>query len=141
MSFDLFLQRFEGGSAAHAGREDVLAVVRRHRAEPPDEFGFYVVGFSDGSSVELSAKELERDGDFLGCAFHMHDFTPLVIAFVFAVARAGDFTIVNAQGADDPESPLLILTDPAQAAHLPQGLAEHPATCESAQRLAELLGP
>lgn len=58
MSFDLFLQRFKSGDSADVSRVKVLAALRRHSLVAADEFGFYLVDFPDGSSVEFSAKRL-----------------------------------------------------------------------------------
>jgi hypothetical protein len=48
--------------------------------------------------------------------------------------------ILNAQGADTAESPLVILTSQPQEAHIPNGFGKERVFCSSPERLAELLG-
>jgi hypothetical protein len=140
VSFDIFLERLATGKSAPADRSSVLKVLRKHCQDSGNAFGFYNVVFSDGSHVEFSAKHLESDGDFTGCAFHLRGFTPPIIAFVFEVAVAGDMIIFNAQGRDTPGEPLAILIDQSQLTQLPAAAASNPVICSSPHRLAELLG-
>jgi hypothetical protein len=139
MSFDLFLHRFQEGETATADRDAVLAVLRRYCDAHEDEFGFYLVEFGDGSRVEFSAKGLQSDGEFSGCAFHLRSFSAAVVTFVYQVAVAGDFVIINAQGNGSFESPLCITVAVSQSRHLPEGLGE-PRLVESAAALAMSLG-
>jgi hypothetical protein len=140
VSFDIFLERLAAGDSVPADRSNVLKVLRKHCQDSGNAFGFYNVEFSDGSHVEFSAKHLESDGAFTGCAFHLRGFTPLIIAFVFEVAVAGDMIIFNAQGRDTPDEPLAILVNQSQLTQLPTAAASHPVFCSSPYRLAELLG-
>lgn len=140
MSFDLFLQRFESGESAQAGRIAVREVLRDCCKDPSDQFGFYNVKFRDGSHVEFSARGLESSESFTGCAFHIRGMSPEILSFVFTVAVVGDIVIFNAQGGDEPSSPLAILTSASQRIHLPEGAAANPVLCDSVHQLAELLG-
>ena len=142
MSFDIFLAHFQNGETAPADRAAVLAVLHQQTHDSADSYGFYNVGFCDGSDVEFSAKELEIDtgAEFSNCAFHLRDFSPEVITFVYQVAVAGDMVIINAQGRDDdPKNPLTILVDESQRAHLPEELGGA-RFAESAESLGNLLG-
>ena len=139
MSFDLFLHRFHEGETAPADRDTVLAVLRRYCDADEDKYGFYLVEFDDGSHVEFSAKGLQSDGEFSGCAFHLRSFSAAVITFVYQVAIAGDFVIINAQGNGSLESPLSITVETLQSRHLPEGLGE-PRLVQSAEALAMSLG-
>ena len=140
MSFDLFLQAFESGGPAQVDRNKVVSVLRRHCPDTADDFGFYLVQFPDGSDVEFSAKGLESDSEFTGCAFHVRGFSPHIIGFVFDVAKIGGMVILNAQGADTIVNPTTILTDQHQAAHVPSSLGKEAVLCSSPEHLAELLG-
>ncbi|WP_199101102.1 hypothetical protein [Dyella sp. ASV21] len=140
MSFDLFLQRFVSGDSAEVSRTVVLAALRRHSQVAADRFGFYLVDFADGSSVEFSAKGLEGDESFTGCAFHVRGFSQSVIEFVFDIAKTGDMVILNAQGTGDASSPVAILTDMSQATHLPTEGLPNPVVCESSEHLSKLFG-
>jgi hypothetical protein len=140
MSFDLFLQRFDSGDSAQVDRTKVLHVLRRHCQDSCDQFGFYLVEFPDGSDVEFSARGLESSDEFAGCAFHIRDFSPSLMVFVFDVADAGDMIIFNPQGADEPNSPLAILVNESQLAHMPDDAAANPVICKSASHLGQLLG-
>ncbi|MBM7129562.1 hypothetical protein [Dyella mobilis] len=142
MSFDLFLQRFDSGTSAQVDRAAVLSVLRTVCQQPEDRFGFYLVEFPDGSHVELSAKGLETDDEFTGCAFHLRGFSKSLIFFVYDIAVAGDMVIFNAQGRSESqaEMPMTILTSADQAPHLPSAVAECFAICSSGVQLAQLLG-
>jgi hypothetical protein len=140
MSFDLYLQRFRAGDSADVSRGEVLAPLRRHSQVAADRFGFYLVDFSDGSSVEFSAKELEGEGSFTGCAFHVRGFSQSIIEFVFDVAKSGDMVVLNAQGSGDASSPVAILTDVSQAGNLPEEGLPNPVLCTSSEHLGKLLG-
>jgi hypothetical protein len=137
MSFDVFLQKFDAGEPAQADRELVLNVLRTHRYDGPDGFGFYVVKFPDGSDVEFSAKGLEDNTGFTDCAFHIRGMGQHLVRFIFEIAKAGDMVILPAM---DPFVP--ILSRPAQIDAVPAGLAENdpkPVFCESADELQSLL--
>lgn len=140
MSFDLFLQRFQSGDSAEVSRVEVLAALRRHSKVAADRFGFYLIDFSDGSSVEFSAKELEGDGSFTGCAFHVRGFSKSIIEFIFDVAKSGDMVVLNAQGSGDTSNPVAILSDVSQAENLPAEGLPNPVLCTSSEHLSELLG-
>jgi len=96
VSFDLYLQRFKSGGSAEVSRAEVLAVLRRHSQVAADRFGFYLVDFPDGSSVEFSAKGLEDEESFTGCAVLVQGFSQSIVDFVFDVAKTGDMVILNA---------------------------------------------
>ena len=141
MSFDLPLMRLVAGEPAEADRANVLAVLRRHCRDTANRFGYYLVKFADGSRVEFLAKQLESDGKFTGCGFHLRGLTEAVLTFVFDIAVAGDMFIFNAQGSsDNPMNPLALPVSASQLAHLPPGVAVDPVVCRSQQHLAELLG-
>ncbi|MBE1161773.1 hypothetical protein [Dyella acidiphila] len=140
MSFDLYLQRFKSGGSAEVSRTEVLAVLRRHTQVAADRFGFYLVDFPDGSSVEFSAKGLEDEESFTGCAFLVRGFSQSIVDFVFDVAKTGDMVILNAQGTGDASNPVAILTDTSQAKNLPTEGLPNPVICESGKHLSELLG-
>ncbi|MDR6937471.1 hypothetical protein [Luteibacter sp. 3190] len=140
MSFDLYLQRFEYGDSAEVSRPEVLAALRRHSQVAADKFGFYVVDFADGSSVEFSAKGLEGHENFTGCAFLIRGFSQCIVELVFDVAKAGGMVILNAQGNGSAANPIAILTDASQASHLPSEGLPNPVLCGSSQHLSSLLG-
>lgn len=111
MSFDLYLQRFQEREPAPADRDAVMRVLRRYSRADGDKQGVYPVDFADGSSVEFSAKGLQSDEEFSGCAFHLRSSSAPVITFVYQVAVAGDFVVINAQGNGSLASPLSITVE------------------------------
>lgn len=139
MSFDLFLQRFRHGEPASADRSAILSLLRRHCSDKPDDFGFYVIEFSDGTGAEFSAKELEAEGEFTGCAFYLRTVSAQIISFVHAVAAAGDMVVINPQGEDSKVSPSVILCAKSQEQHLPDGIGSVPVVAESPAALGRLL--
>jgi hypothetical protein len=137
MSFDVFLQRFAGGKPAQVSREPVLAVLKATKFSGPDDFGFYVVKFSDGEDVEFSAKGLQGSGDFTGCTFHIHGMSRSLVQFILAIAKAGDMVMLPAM-----EDFVPILSSPEQRKELPTELSENdpaPVICGSADELESLL--
>ena len=125
MSFDLHLQHFCAGDVAPIDTAPVRAVLAKEGNSGPDSFGFYLVGFADGSHVEFNAGGLDGSKAFSGCAFHIRGMSPLLIQFVFDIAEAGDFVIFNCQGNGSKNSPSLILVGAHQEAHLPMDLISH----------------
>jgi hypothetical protein len=140
MSFDLFLSGFEHGDVAPANRAAVLQTLRRHSDVQPDDFGFYRIEFTDGSSTELNCKELEGASEFTNCMFHMRSFSPAEIQLVYEVAVAGDMVIFNPQGDDSDESPSVILIHAAQRVQLTEQVAQKPRLIGSALELGVALG-
>jgi hypothetical protein len=144
MSFDLHLQHFAAGESSPIDPAPVTAALARQRYMGPDDFGFYIVEFAGGSSVEFNASWLNSRESFTECAFHIRGTCPELFEFVFEVARAGDFVIFNAQGDDSAESPVLILVRPDQEAELPADLVaqfQSRPVCMSGSMLARLLFP
>ena len=94
MSFDIFLERFESAGPTEAANALVLQVLHARQHSGPDQFGFYEVVFSDGASVEFSAKGLESDSPFSGCAFFVRSFSDQLVEFIFAIAQAGRMAIL-----------------------------------------------
>ncbi len=119
MSFDVFLQRFRNSESADVERRPVREVLDAASYRGPDEFGFYVVAFPDGIEVEFSAKGLESQEPFTGCAFHIRGFGDDLMKFMFDVARAGDMVIIPAM-----EGNPLVLVSEAQAREIPSDLRE-----------------
>lgn len=71
MSFDLHLAHFAAGDSSAIVPAPVAGVLARERHTGPDDFGFYCVEFTDGTSVQLNAGGLDGKGSFSGCAFHI----------------------------------------------------------------------
>jgi hypothetical protein len=138
MSFDVFMQWFPPEAEPETARRQVREVLQRQAHSGPDEFGFFVIDFPDGCSLEFSAKGLAGPGDFTGCAFHIRGMSPLLVRFMFEVAKAGQFVILPAM---EPFVP--ILTAAHQRDKLPPDLLQdcpEPVVCQSADELAALLG-
>ena len=137
MSFDIFLQKFTDGRDAHADRDRVRRVLSSKDFNGPDQFGFYLVRFPDGTDVEFSAKGLDGEGDFAGCAFHIRGLSSNLIEFVWEIAKEGDMVILPAMQDFVP-----ILSSPRQWEHLPSNLIDQladPVVCESSIELQCLL--
>ena len=132
MSFDVFLQRFEYGASAAVRREAVREVLGRASCHGPDEFGFYLITFPEGVEVEFSARGLESDETFTGCAFHIGRFGDGLMKFILDVARAGDMVIVPAM-----EGNPLILVSKDQQFQVPPEVLEQlrPVVVESSGEL------
>jgi len=136
VSFDVFLSRFDKGESAEAPRHAVREVLGATDYSGPDEFGFYLVTFPDGVDVEFSARGLESEGDFTGCAFHIRGFGSHLVKFILEVARAGNMVMMPAM-----EGNPLILVSEHQKADVPPEALEHlrPVVVNSANELEALL--
>jgi hypothetical protein len=137
VSFDVFLQKFVNGEPAEANRDSVRAVLQTQEFTGPDDFGFYIVKFSDGVDVELSAKGLNGTATFTGCAFHIRCMSPHLVRFILEVAKAGDMVVLPAM-----EDFVPILSSPEQKQHLPADLSQQSpvaVVCESPAELGSLL--
>jgi hypothetical protein len=136
MSFDIFLQRFEGGEPAPISRDSVRRVLHAHDYSDPTRTGFYNVRFPDGVEVEFSASGLENEKKFDNCSFHVRGTGPYLITFIWDMADAGDMVILPAM-----EEPVAILTSPGQLSHLPPDAIKNfrPVVCSSPNQLGELL--
>lgn len=119
MSFDVFLQRFADGEPAEVDRRPVREVLAAATYHGPDDFGFYVVAFPDGVEVEFSARGLESEESFTGCAFHIRGIGDGLIEFMFDVARAGDMVIIPAM-----EGNPLVLVSETQKVAVPADVLE-----------------
>jgi hypothetical protein len=136
VSFDIFLQRFENGTSVAVPREPVREVLRQTSCNEPDESGFYAVTFPDGVEAEFSAKGLESNEPFTGCAFHIRGFSEGLMRFIFEIALAGDMVIMPAME-DNP----LILLSKDQESHVPPEVLDRfrPVTVESPGELGAIL--
>jgi hypothetical protein len=137
MSFDVFLQRFVGGEPAEASRETVRAVLRATQHDGPDEYGYYIVKFPDGTDAELSAEGLDGGDSFTGCALHVRAMNSHLVAFIFEIGKAGDMVVLPAMEDFAPT-----LSSPEQGNQLPPDLLHGdlaPIWCKSALELEVLL--
>jgi hypothetical protein len=115
VSFDVFLQSFAKDESAHVDRSSVRRILDATSYRGPDDFGFYVITFPDGGSVEFSASGLESQETFTHCAFHIHGLGEGLVRFIFDIARASDMVIMPAIA----ENPLILLSED-QRAHVPR---------------------
>lgn len=136
MSFDVFLQRFKDGNSAEADRLPIREVLSESAYRGPDEFGFYVVAFPGGGDVEFSAKGLESQEPFTGCAFHIRGFSDGLVKFIFDVALAGNMVILPAM-----EGNPLVMVSESQAREIPSDLREdcRPIVVRSGEELGAVL--
>src|SRR5690349_6604243 len=96
MSFDVFLQRFDKGATQQVYREKVRSLLEATRFKGPDESGFYIVHFPDGTHVEFSAEALDGPDEFNNCAFHIRGLSHDLVKFIFDIAKAADMVILPA---------------------------------------------
>jgi len=126
MSFDVFLFRFDESAL---NREPIRDILRRYRCSEPDSYGWYIVEFPDQVIVEFSARELEQEGPFSSCCFHIRGISRHLADVIFDIARAGNMVIFPGG------APVLI--SPEQTASLPSGFPalDEPPVCGSAEDL------
>ena len=139
MSFDLALQSYFAGETVPMDREKVMSVLRRYCPDAVCQFGGYMLTFADGSRLEMIARGLEFEGEFMALGFQKGDLAPVVIEFMYDVARAGNMTMFNPQAADHGAQHFLYLMSEAQAPELPENDPSYQVVCTSPAHLAELL--
>jgi hypothetical protein len=139
VSFDLFLYHFAAGALAEADRAAVKRVLFEARVVERDQNGSYDVPLLDGGSIRVSAPALESDETFDGCAFHLRALSRGHCDFILELAAAGDMVIFNAQGKDEPDNPVLILSGETQAPQVPPGMYKHAVVADSGAHLYTLL--
>jgi hypothetical protein len=136
LSFDIFLMHFENGDPHGTPRAPVLDVLNRRSYSGPDQFGFYIVDIPGAGTVEFSAKGLEGDKEFHGCAFHVRQFGPELAKFIFDVASTGAMVVMPMM-----EGSPLIFVDESMRKHVPHSMLESftPVKVSSAEELESLL--
>ena len=137
MSFDIFLQRFDECATPRVDRQKVRAVLEATRFKGPDDFGFYLVEFPDGTHVEFSAEGLDGSAEFNSCAFHIRGLSRDLAKFILEIAQAADMVILPAM-----EDSVPILSAAKQRRTLPPDLVKSspPAVvCKSPSELEALL--
>jgi hypothetical protein len=139
MSFDVILVHFQDGESAPADRQAVLSAVRSYAGVTVNEAGGYDVPLRHGARIELWASDLESDGVFSSCAFHLHGMAVQHCEFILDIARAGDMVMFNAQGSDTPENPVLILSAAEQAFHVTKDMYKNAIVAENGAHLLLLL--
>ncbi|MBM3995756.1 MAG: hypothetical protein FJ303_16635 [Planctomycetes bacterium] len=142
MRHTLHLQHFTAGASAPVEPGPVSRVLAEHGCDDPDEFGVCTLDFDDGGEVEVHARGLDGARPFIGCAINIREIGGKLAAFVFEVARAGNFVIFNSHGKDTADCPSLILLNSDQERELPDGMASEYSVlpvCTSAKMLGRLL--
>jgi hypothetical protein len=140
MSFDIVLIRYKAGKESPVDKARVSEIVRKYYSGIPEINDYYLIDFTDGSSVALIAKGLESSEELFVCSFALRNFSPMVITFIYDMAIAGDMSIVNAQGEDTLENPLEILVSESQIQEVPNDFVKNRVLCQSPEHLAQLLG-
>lgn len=108
MSFDVYFQRFQDGDAGEGGGEEMRQVLAAHIVRERPDHNFALIEFGDGSAdVYLSASEM--------MASHVSGDDPWDL--LVTGAREAQWVIL-------PVGCPTCITDEAQRAHLPEGLAE-----------------
>ncbi len=122
MSFDLCLTGFRSGEIAAGDRDAARAVVDGVDRTAPDAFGFVIVDFPGGGSVELSAKGLFAAHPFDSAMFFLRGLDLEIAGFIFAFADAARFAMIDVQST----TAAMTLTPPSVSpSDLPASLAQH----------------
>ena len=145
MSLDIALHRFVGGESSDAACEPALSILRTACQDPDGAYFDDIndVVLRDGSSIEMSAKGISSGDRFEGVGFFIRSggCSPLAITLMFDLARASDMVIINTGGEEgNAANPFLILMEERQRGDMLPGWRQGAVLCESAQRLAEMIG-
>lgn len=141
MSYDISVQKIVDGDRGLCTPEEARACVQLLRTittEEPDEFNFLELEFDDGSSVEVSIWDDETA--IAGCMLFTRGISEALVKFMFDLATAGNFVILDTGGADTPDSPVAIVTSEDLLATIGDDLFEYPKVCKSASELSAILG-
>ena len=138
MAFGLTLASFAAGESVAMDRAAVMAVLRRYCPDAVCRFGGYSLKFADGSPMEMTARGLEFEGELMVIGFGKADLSPLIVEFIFDVAKAGNACMFNAEAADNGAPHYFYLTNAAQEQELPER-GSWQIVCTSAAHLGELI--
>ncbi len=120
MSFDISFQYFKNGDSEplpNPLRAKLNHLIQATQHDGQDDYGYYVLEFSDGSSVEMNAKGIKDDPEFSGVNFHLRGFADSVLSFLYKLGAEVEFTLVNPQAG---EGDIFAIFNEGQREHLPE---------------------
>jgi|GEM_PF-3219313 len=141
MSYDISLQKIDNGDSGICTPEETQACINllnTVNTDKPDQFNFVVLEFKDGSSVELGLWKDEKA--ITGCTFFTRGISLRMVEFIFNMAVAGNFVILDTGGSDTPESPIAIMTSSTVLENAGADIFENPLLCTDFEELAEIWG-
>ncbi len=80
---------FPAPKLSRAQGEEVQSVLQFHRATQTSRPGFFVVSLDPDTQLQLRAFGLQK-----GCIVTVHDFTPVVVRFLFDLLCAADWIML-----------------------------------------------
>lgn len=141
MSYDISLQKIQNGDSSVCTAEEAEACInllKTVNTNKPDEFNFVTLEFEDGSFVEVSLWEDEKA--ITGITFFTRGISLCMAEFIYNMAVAGNFVILDTGGVDTPESPIAIMTSRSVLEDLGAKVFENPLLCKDIKELTEIWG-
>jgi len=139
MSYDISLQKIQNGDSGICSPEEAKACINlleTVNTDKPDEFNFVILEFEDGSSVEVSLWTDEKA--ITGCTFFTRGISLCMVEFIYNMAVAGNFVILDTGGEDTPESPIAIMTSRSVLEDVGADVFENPRLCNDIKELTEI---
>ena len=129
MSSPLVLVHFQDGEQIPVDTSVIMGVLA------PYKYNQEVLEVRDGGHIEISFSYADSEEHISSCHFalRINGFTPQVVECIFQMAKAGDMVLIPDQFID------VMLIDPAQEDHLPEGINWKSRLCHSAEWLQEML--
>jgi len=139
MSYDISLQKILNGDSNICTPEEAEACINLLKTvhiDEPDEFGFVVLEFDDGSSVEV---HLWKDQKAItGLTFFTRGISLSMAEFIYNMAVAGNFVILDTGGEDTLESPIAMMTSRSVLEDVGAEIFENPRLCKDVKELIEI---
>lgn len=139
MSYDISLQKIQNGDSGICSPEEAEACIKlleTVNAYKPDEFSFVILEFKDGSSVEVGLWKDEKA--ITGCTFFTRGISLCIVEFIYNMAVAGNFVILDTGGEDTPENPIAIMTSRSVLEDVGAEVFENPRLCKDIKELTEI---
>jgi len=139
MSYDISLQKIQNGDSGVCTPKEAEACInllKTVHTDKPDEFNFVILEFEDGSSVEVSLWKDEKA--IAGLTFFTRGISLCMAEFIYNMAVAGNFVILDTGGEDTPESPIAIMTSRSVLEDVGAEVFENPRLCKDIKELTEI---
>lgn len=141
MSYDIILQKIVEGECPACSPQEAKACIELVYSETknrPTQYENVVLELKDGSLLEMNGWADEND--IVSCSFSIRDISNEVFEFIYKMADAGKFVIIDCQASDTPDSPIAIGLSEDIFEQAGEDAFRHPQVCSNPKQLSVLLG-
>jgi len=141
MSYDISLYRIKNGEIVFCTPEEAAACINLLKTVYTNklyEDNRVVMQFEDGSSVEVGLWEDEKA--ITGLTFHTRGISLCMAEFIYNMAVAGNFVILDTGGDDTLENPLALMTSTSVLEEVGVNEFENPRLCKDVKDFIDFWG-